>query len=79
MNKVFQFLTRLEDLDFADDVVLSVHPHGDSWVKTENSSWVAKTVALNINATKSKIMRMEVTNKEQIKMWEVEIKKVDKL
>ena len=48
----------LEDLDFADDIVLLTHRHQDIQWKTNDVPAIGRQVGLNINTDKTKLMKI---------------------
>ncbi|VDP59340.1 unnamed protein product [Schistosoma curassoni] len=48
---------QLDDLDFADDLALLSHTHGQMQIKTASVAAVSESVGLNIHKRKSKILR----------------------
>ena len=59
-------MTKLEDLDFADDVALLTHTQQHMQSKTESLANVAKTTGLEININKTKSLRINATQTEAI-------------
>ena len=57
---------RLEDLDFADDIVLLAQRHIDMQEKTNDIANKAKQIGLEINHSKTKHMRMNAKSTEAI-------------
>ena len=68
---------RIEDLDFADDIVLLAQRHQDMQEKTNDISDTAKQIGLEINASKTKHMRMNARSSEAIHLNENIIEEVD--
>ena len=58
----------LEDLDFADDIVLLAHRHQDIQRKTYDVATIDKQlqVGLNINTDKTKLMKINARSDQQI-------------
>ena len=50
----------LEDLDFADDIVLPAHRHQDIQRKTNDVALIGRQVGLNINTDKTKLMYQSI-------------------
>ena len=53
----WQMMSKLEDLDFADDIALLSSTHSQMQSKTNSMSGLAKKVGLKINENKTKILR----------------------
>ena len=70
------FFDTLEDLDFADDIVLLSHRHGDSQVKTTRMAAAAKSIGLKVNANKTKILRVNANNQQPIQIYQEDIEDV---
>ena len=47
----------VEDLNFADDIVLLSQRHSDSQVKTSRMTSAAKSIGLKVNIKKTKVLR----------------------
>ena len=47
----------LEDLDFADGIVLLSYRHRDIQEKTNGMTTIGKQIGININASKTKILK----------------------
>lgn len=60
--------TTLEDLDFADDIVLFSHSHQHIQDKTHRLHEYAGNIGLKINAKKTEVMTLKVNNPQGIKM-----------
>lgn len=60
--------TTLEDLDFADDIVLFSHSHQHIQDKTHRLHEYAGYIGLKINAKKTEVMTLNVNNPQGIKM-----------
>jgi hypothetical protein len=56
----------LEDLDFADDIVLLAHRYQDIQNKTIDMATTGKKIGLSINTDKTKVMKINEKSKEQI-------------
>ena len=54
-------LTKLEDLDFADDIALISHTRSHLQLKTVRINKLAEAVGLKINIGKTKVMSNETT------------------
>ena len=52
------FTETLEDLDFADDIVLLAQRHQDIQTKTQKLDSLGKQIGLNINSNKTKVMKV---------------------
>jgi len=60
------FTETLEDLDFADDIALLSHRHQDMQAKTNDMASTGKQLGLNINVSKTKIMKINALSEEPI-------------
>ena len=58
--------SQLEDLDFADDLALLSHSHKQMQEKTEQLNTVSTQLGLNINRSKTKIMKANTKNNNPI-------------
>ena len=67
----------LEDLDFADDIVLLSHTHKDMQSKTHTVQANAQKLGLVINAEKTKSMRINTKSNESIRLGHVDIEDVE--
>ena len=56
----------LEDLDFADDIVLLGHRHQDIQSKTNDVATIGRQVGLNINTDKTKLMKINARLDQQL-------------
>jgi hypothetical protein len=68
---------KLEDLDFADDIVLLSHSHGHMQAKTERLHDIAKTTGLEINVPKTKSLHVNATQEAPITIDDQTIEDVD--
>ena len=57
---------KLEDLDFADDIVLLANRYTDMQVKTNDIAKNARQIGLELNRSKTKHMRMNDKSTEAI-------------
>ncbi|KAK2185049.1 hypothetical protein NP493_247g03088 [Ridgeia piscesae] len=60
--------SQLEDLDFADDLALLSHSHQQMQEKTELLNTVSTQLGLNINRSKTRIMKANTKNNHPITM-----------
>ena len=60
--------SQLEDLDFADDLALLSHSHQQMQGKTELLNTVSRQLGLNINRSKTRIMKANTKNNNPITM-----------
>jgi len=58
--------SRLEDLDFADDLALLSHSNQQMQEKTEQLNTVSTQLGLNINRSKTEIMKANTKNNNPI-------------
>ena len=56
----------LEDLDFADDIVILAHRHQDIQMKTNDVALIGRQVGLNINTDKTKLMKINARSDQQV-------------
>ena len=56
----------LEDLDFADDIALLSHRHRDIQVKTNDMATTGKQIGLKINASKTKILKINTKSNNPV-------------
>ncbi|PIK45536.1 hypothetical protein BSL78_17607 [Apostichopus japonicus] len=63
----WQMTSKLEDLDFADDVALLSSSHSQMQKKTNSITGLASRVGLKVNKKKTKIMRMNNKKRMQLK------------
>ncbi len=73
----WRFTTKLDDLDFADDIALLSSTHTHMQQKTTNLSNFAKCVGLKINERKTKILRVNSRKPDAMKLEENDIEDVD--
>ena len=73
----WNFTTKLEDLDFADDLALIASKHQDIQRKTANLKHNAERIGLKINARKTKIMRFNTRVEERVRLCEELLEDVD--
>ena len=59
----------LEDLDFADDIVLLSKRQSDSQIKTSRMASAAKSIGLKVNAKKTKLLRVNANNQQPIQIY----------
>ena len=64
----WNFTTKLEDLDFADDLALLSSKFRDIQRKTQSLHENASGVCLKINIKKTKVMRLNSNVREQVKI-----------
>lgn len=69
---------RLEDLDFADDLGLLSQQIKDIREKTNKLSETGKTIGLNINSKKTKIMKLKTRKGGPITIEGEELEEVEK-
>nr|XP_034338546.1 uncharacterized protein LOC117692963 [Crassostrea gigas] len=69
---------RLEDLDFADDLVLLFHQIKDIREKTNKLSEIGKKIWLNINSKKTKAMKVKTRKSGPITIEGEELEEVEK-
>jgi hypothetical protein len=60
------FVQTLEDLDFADDIVLLAHIYQNIQNTTIDMATNGKNIGLNINSDKTKVMKVNESSKEPI-------------
>ena len=73
----WNFTTKLDDLDFADDIALLSSTQKHIQEKTSRLEGNAKRVGLKINASKSKIMRINPKQHQPIKVSETELEDIN--
>ncbi|XP_063447098.1 uncharacterized protein LOC134726617 [Mytilus trossulus] len=73
----WKFTTKLEDLDFADDLALLSSKFQHIQLKTSKLQENASKIGLKINASKTKVMRMNTTNNNPVKLNEKDLEDVD--
>ena len=62
--------SQLDDLDFADDLALLSHSHGQQvQEKTDQLNLVSAQTGLNININKTKIMKANTKSKSVVTVW----------
>jgi len=70
-------MTRLEDLDFADDVALLSHNHQDMQSKLTRMGMISAKASLRISKSKTKGMRINTTNADRLELDGEEIDEVE--
>ena len=70
-------LEKLEDLDFADDIALLSHRHQDMQEKTEQLVSTAAMLGLKVNASKTKITKLNSRTEGKITLEGTDIKEVE--
>ena len=73
----WNFTTKLEDLDFADDLALLSSKHQDIQSKTQRLHINANQVGLKINTKKTKVIRLNSRIKDPVKIDDQEIEDVN--
>ena len=73
----WQFTTKLDDLDFVDDLTLLSTTKEQIQENTARLREEAGRVELEINGRKTKVMRVNVKNHDKIKMDGQDIEDVD--
>mgnify|MGYP002637338025 FL=1 len=73
----WKFTTKLEDLDFADDLALLSSKFQHIQLKTDKLQENASKIGLKINSSKTKVMRMNTTNNNPVKLNEKDLEDVD--
>ena len=73
----WQMMSKLEDLDFADDIALLSSTHSQVQSKTNSMSGLVKRVGLKINAKKTKVLRLNNRKMEPVKFEGKDIHDVD--
>ena len=68
---------QLEDLDFADDLGLLSHSHKQMQEKTEQLNTVSIQLGLNINRSKTKIMKANTKNNNPITLNGEQLEETD--
>ena len=71
------FTESLEDLDFADDIALLSQRHQDIQAKTDIMDSLGKQICLNINITKTKLMKINARNEEPVTVNNTALEEVD--
>ena len=74
---ILLFTTTLEDLDYADDIVLLSSRHQDLQDKTTRLSSIAQSVGLHVNTGKTNVMRLNTKQHHQVSIDGNEIKDVN--
>ena len=69
----------LEDLDFADDIVLLAHRHQDIQWKTNDVATIGRQVGLDINTDKTKLMKINARSDQQVTIENKKMKKYKNL
>ena len=69
--------SKLEDLDFADEIALLSSTHSQMQSKTNSMSGLSKRVELKINEKKTKILRLNNRKMELVKLEGKDIEDVD--
>lgn len=69
----WNFTTKLEDLDFADDLALLSSKFSDIQNKTQRLHNIAKQVGLKINTKKTKVMRLNTSVQDPVKIDDQQI------
>ena len=69
--------TRLEDLDFADDIALLSHNHRSMQSKLTRLAKISMQTGLRISKSKTKVMRVNTRNVDRIELAEDEIDEVE--
>ena len=75
----WKFTTKLEDLDFADDIALLPSTRQHIQTKTDKLAREAERVGLKLNVEKCQLLRINSRNNEAVKINGGGIKDVDKL
>ena len=75
----WQMMSKLEDLDFADDIALLSSTHSQMQSKANSMSGLVKRVGLKINEKKTKILRLNNRKMEPVKLEGKDIEDVDEL
>ena len=70
--------TKLEDLDFADDLALISSNFEDLQAKTKETEEIRKKIGLKINTAKTKTLRNNLNDRRKVKVGESEIEEVSK-
>lgn len=72
------FAKQLEDLDFADDIVLLSHRQQDAQGKLSRVAEEAEKTGLQINTSKTEVMRINNRQQDPVQLQQEDIKEVDK-
>ena len=73
----WKFTTKLEDLDFADDIALLSSKFQHIQMKTNKLQENASKIGLKVNTAKTKIMRMNTTNTNPVRLNDKDLEDVD--
>ena len=73
-----KFTSKLDDLDFADDLALIASTKQDILLKTDRLCRVAQQVGLKVNSQKTKVMRINSRTDDRIYIDGEEVEDVDK-
>lgn len=71
------FFKHLEDMDYADDIVLMSHSFADMQSKLDDLVNEAAKVGLKINIGKTKVMKINVRNNTPLKIGDTNLEEVD--
>ena len=74
----WKFTSKLDDLDFADDLVLTASTKQNIQLKTDRLCRVAQRVGLKVNSQKTKVMRINSRNDDRIYINGEDVEDVDK-
>ena len=74
----WSLFSRLEDLDFADDLALLSHTHNDMQEKTNELNKFSKQIGLKINERKTETMTMNVTSPKHIQLNNLNLQQTEK-
>ncbi len=74
----WNFMQQLDDLDFADDIALLSNTRNQMQRKLDCLNKQAKSTGLKINTGKTKVMRLNASNKEPITIEQEAVEDVDK-
>ena len=69
--------TQLDDLDFADDLALLSHNHQQMQNKTTSPASHASQVGLQIHPNKTKILRINASSREAVKLGDNNLEEVE--
>ena len=73
----WKFTTQLEDLDYADDIALLSSKHQHMQEKTERLCQYARSIGLQINTNKTKVLRINNKETNPIKIRGKDVEDVD--
>ena len=73
----FTLFRCLEDLDFADDIVLLAHRHTDMQAKTTTLSEEASSIGLKVSQKKTKHIRVKAKSNQPIKVYQDDVEDVE--